>query len=363
MKARNHILPLTGLRFCAAFYVFLFHIHIRWPLTHNFFLKNILDQGAIAMSVFFMLSGLLLSYNYTDLKYSYKEYFVNRFSRIYPVYLVAALITLPLFGVGLENNSYLGMIKSFLQILFLIFTNIFLIQACFPPLFNYWNDCGSWSISVEMFLYLILPFVLPIFLKYDKKKLFLTIFLFYILSILPGICVSLFNNPSNNVFYSMPIFRLPEFLIGVCLYLVMRSISISEYRRNVFQVGSITIFFLYLGMLGLKLPMYVGHNWITIPLISFLIFSLASGKGIISSLLSIRLFVWLGKISYCFYSFQILMFFVLIDNHEKIVDFTPVLKNNLALTLVSFLFLVIVSAIGYCFIEEPARRWIKVKFN
>jgi hypothetical protein len=58
MKDEKEIFPLTGLRFVAAFYVFLFHIHIRWPISSHSFAKNVLDQGAIGMSLFFMLSGL-----------------------------------------------------------------------------------------------------------------------------------------------------------------------------------------------------------------------------------------------------------------------------------------------------------------
>ena len=53
---------LTGLRFVAAFYVFLFHIHIRMPLTENTFLAGIIGQGAIGMTIFFVLSGFILTH-------------------------------------------------------------------------------------------------------------------------------------------------------------------------------------------------------------------------------------------------------------------------------------------------------------
>jgi peptidoglycan/LPS O-acetylase OafA/YrhL len=49
------------LRFFAALYVFIFHIHLRWPLApESTFLSNLLGQGAIGMSLFFVLSGLVL---------------------------------------------------------------------------------------------------------------------------------------------------------------------------------------------------------------------------------------------------------------------------------------------------------------
>jgi peptidoglycan/LPS O-acetylase OafA/YrhL len=48
----SEIFPLTGLRFVAAFYVFLFHIQIRWPLVGRGALENLLAQGAVGMSFF-----------------------------------------------------------------------------------------------------------------------------------------------------------------------------------------------------------------------------------------------------------------------------------------------------------------------
>lgn len=37
MVGRKEVPALIGLRFVAAFWVFLFHVHIRWPLTENAF--------------------------------------------------------------------------------------------------------------------------------------------------------------------------------------------------------------------------------------------------------------------------------------------------------------------------------------
>jgi len=71
LVSQKEILPLTGLRFVAAFYVFLFHIHIRWPLAGQPFLKNVLDQGAVGMSLFFVLSGFVLAYRYADVRSTY----------------------------------------------------------------------------------------------------------------------------------------------------------------------------------------------------------------------------------------------------------------------------------------------------
>jgi len=49
MEEKQEILSLTGLRFVAAFYVFLFHIQIRWPIVDHWFAKNVLEHGALGI--------------------------------------------------------------------------------------------------------------------------------------------------------------------------------------------------------------------------------------------------------------------------------------------------------------------------
>lgn len=63
--------------------------------------------------------------------------------------------------------------------------------------------------------------------------------------------------------------------------------------------------------------------------------------------------VWLGKISYCFYSFQ---FHVLEGMRWLISDEKTGAFGYFAL---SFLVLMIVSAFAYHLVEEPSRRWIR----
>lgn len=358
MKDEKEILSLTGLRFVAAFYVFLFHIHIRWPISSHFFAKNVLDQGAIGMSLFFMLSGFVLAYRYADERATIKYYLINRFARIYPIYAVAALVTLPWLGINYVGNSLIDAIKCISQIMLLLVSNIFLIQAWFPQYFGFWNDGGSWSISVEAFCYILLPFLLPSLSKFSMKRLFLIGAVCWFLAVLPGLSAAMFSSPTNVVYYSMPIFRLPEFLIGTCTYLAIRLGFACRWGASL-QVAILVVFLLYLGAAGAAMPLYVGHNWIALPVIAFIIFSLSNGKGLVAAILTSRAFVWLGKISYCFYSFQSLIILLLISHHDKLIQAVPALSNNKLLAITSLTVLVVLSASGYYLIEEPARQWIR----
>jgi peptidoglycan/LPS O-acetylase OafA/YrhL len=313
------------------------------------------------MSIFFILSGFVLAYRYaSEDAFNIKGYITNRFGRIYPIYLLAAIVTLPWLGVDF-GNSTAAMIQGFWKACFLIFTNIFLIQAWFPQLFSYWNDGASWSISVEVFCYALFPFILQMLTKASKRQLFYLILLCYFSATLPGISVKLFDSPSSGIFYSMPIFRLSEFVIGICIYLAIRAgFSYSPISRILVVVY--ISFFVYLGILGPLLPIYVGHNWVSLPLIALMIQQLATKESAISKILSGNIFVWLGKISYSFYSFQALIILALISYHEDLVALVPILSNNKILAFVSIVLLIVLSAFCYHFIETPLRRSIR-KFH
>jgi peptidoglycan/LPS O-acetylase OafA/YrhL len=358
LEAEKEISPLTGLRFIAALYVFSFHMHIRWPISSQSFVKNFLDQGAIGMSLFFMLSGFVLAYRYADDRSTLNDYLINRFAKVYPVYAVTALITLPWIGIELVSDSLADKLRWTGQIALIVLSNVFLIQAWFPQYFNHWNNGGSWSISVEVFCYVMLPFLLPSLLQASMKRLFVIAAACWLMAALPGLSAALFSSPSNTIYYSMPIFRLPEFLIGSITYLAIR-LGFSYRSGAALQVFMPVTLLIYLGVWGPQMPLYVGHNWITLPIIAFIIFSLSKDNGPVASILGSRVFVWLGKISYCFYSFQALIILSLTSYHDKLIQLAPALSNNKLLALASFAFLVALSASSYYLIEKPARRWIR----
>lgn len=316
------------------------------------------------MSLFFMLSGFVLAMRYTDSGIPFKKYFLNRFARIYPVYIAAAIFTLPWIGISLEGGSTLATIKNVGQIIFLVTMDIFLIQAWFPPLFSLWNNGGSWSISVEAFCYLLLPVVLPTLARFTQRQLLQSMAVCYILAILPGFCVVLFDFTVRGTFYSMPLFRLPEFLIGAQTFLLWRSgLRLRASACHELVIAGLLTF--YLAFMGAMLPeslgqnRYIIHDWIVLPVISLLILSLIHGQGVFSKLLSTAPMVWLGKISYCFYAFQAIIILGLISDHDRIVEAFPALSDNHLLLAVAFVLLLAMSAAGYYLIEEPARKRLR----
>src|ERR1035438_10214838 len=95
-EAKPQILALTGLRFFLAIWVVVFHLTSPGgPLGHAVstapdWLCCLVRTGYVAVGVFFVLSGFVLSYNYSLARpWSFTEmatFGIARFARVYPAY-------------------------------------------------------------------------------------------------------------------------------------------------------------------------------------------------------------------------------------------------------------------------------------
>src|SRR2546425_2441543 len=362
MQHEREILPLTGLRFVAALYVFLFHLHIRWPLAGQDFVASVLSQGAVGMTIFFMLSGYILAYRYDLAEVPLRDYALNRFARIYPVYVVAGLLTLPWIGVSLGGVSARDAFLGFAQLCALVVANALLLQAWFPQMLGYWNIGASWSISTEAFFYLLFPLLLKHIRPLPIVQLSGLIAIAYVLCVLPGFVSVAFRQPGPAIwyYYSMPIFRLAEFVLGICAYFVVgHAYRLLGARLNKMAYAMIAISIVYLGLFGPRLPYYVTHNWLIVPAVFLTLLVLSRPDSIASRVMASTPMVWGGKVSYCFYSFQVPIVLWLVSHHDALVQALPLLADNRLVLIVAALILTAMSALGYYFIEEPSRAAIR----
>src|SRR5260370_23164286 len=88
---------LTGLRFIAASLVFLCHTHSSSNLP--IFMRIFVFSGYNGVTLFFILSGFVLCYNYYDAFKNqfpppHKSFFLANFARIYPLHFLVLLLFL-----------------------------------------------------------------------------------------------------------------------------------------------------------------------------------------------------------------------------------------------------------------------------
>jgi peptidoglycan/LPS O-acetylase OafA/YrhL len=351
------LLSLTSLRFVAAFYVFLFHMHIRWPLVAPGYLENVLSQGAIGMTIFFMLSGFILSHRYADAPLDWRNYVKSRVARIYPIYLVAAAITLPWMIVQVAH-IFTDVPHALGSGTALFVSNIFAIQAWFPQMFSLWNDGSSWSISAEAFFYALFPAIIGLLGRIEFDDIIKIGLVTYVICVFIGFSSVSFGDKTAPfaVFYAMPIFRLPEFVIGIVVYIVSRNIKM-PFKSDLILATTLFALLFYLSLFGQSVSGFISHSWLAVPCVAVVLLVLSRGDGVIANrVMSAGILVWGGRISYCFYSFQAFIFLALKSKREWLISHMPVLSDNRLLCIGAFILLLGMSAIGYHWIEEPLRR-------
>lgn len=142
---------LTSLRFPLALHVALYHT-VR-PFGRWGVFAPLMASGYSAVSFFFLLSGFILTYSHAA-EYerglgSARRFWMARFARIYPVYLLgvllAAYVDRNLFAYSIERKALLAsfvMVQSW---------SSRLVQNFYVP---------AWSLSCEAFFYLVFPFLL-----------------------------------------------------------------------------------------------------------------------------------------------------------------------------------------------------------
>ncbi|GKW30268.1 acyltransferase family protein [Pectobacterium brasiliense] len=333
----NQLHGLTIFRFIAAFYVFIFHCQIRYPLDVPNFVTRALNNGAIGMSFFFVLSGFVMAWSARNGIRS--DYLRARISRIYPAYILMGIISLP-FLFDIENEK---LIPS----LVLYFSGM---QSWIPDSFSSWHFIGSWSVSTELFFYMVFPLILPLINKNPKSSLLIA----YVITSLIIPFSMVFSGSSNMpYFYISPIHRLPEFIIGIALGVMYTNGFKLTMKRYQLLLAAFSLLIL-LFVSPISNDGYMKRNFATVLATASLVFVFACSK--VEMNVFTRPFIWLGKISYSFYLMQIpiILFFLKypsvflgMENYQVWVVFG-------ALNL-------ILAAVSYYFVEEKFIIKIKKK--
>lgn len=153
----REIKTLTGLRGYAALWVCVFHYALGWQ-DYDSWAMPLVRKGNYGVAVFFVLSGFILSYVYkqwfTDevAAPAYRLFLWHRFARIYPLHALTLFLMLIVMVWGITSFGRDDNAVTFAL-------NLLLLQAWGYPDSVTWNP-PSWTISVEMFAYLLFPLTL-----------------------------------------------------------------------------------------------------------------------------------------------------------------------------------------------------------
>ena len=337
---------LTGLRFIAALAVFF--SHLGWDPSESL-VGRLFEQGFVGVSFFFVLSGFVLSHSYKqrlkDDTISIKSYYLLRLARVGPLHLATAL---PYFALLYDDNW---------RAIFGGVMNILLLQSWLPHSGIYFSlNAPSWSLSNEVFFYLVFGFLVVL-----SDKNLLRVFFALALGVIFGAfwaTVSFENyvfmgsrSISHWLFYIFPLFRLLEFICGMLLYNFWYS-GLAP-RRSFFIIS---FFLLVTAMFfGAFVPEAFRYSLFYLPFICFLLFSSLRGDAFGVRWLSARWAIFLGKISFAFYLLH-LNILSMIYNFYKPDEVGVVLY-----ALISLIIIAIASIAAYYLLERPAETFLRKK--
>lgn len=307
---------LTGLRWLAAFTVFLHHAGGRFGLP-----RSSVPLGSLAVSFFFVLSGFILTYVYADrLKSSARSigrFYFTRWARIWPLHVVCLILCL---AVLTPANKFHDLSATGPQLV----ANVLLVQSWIPNddwVFSF--NGVSWSISTELFFYICFPLLL---LGGARRFWFKLVAVW---TIVLGILVTAGPLESLEAFSAVdffrlghvnPLVRLAEFATGMAVgHLFLRfpdaRLTGTRWGDTILELGIVALICGWIPLLrGLGIMTFVDAmpfsgkslvSWFRIasPVLPFAlaIYVFARSGGWLARVLSSRGFVYLGEISFAFY--------------------------------------------------------------
>ena len=355
------------MRAIAAFLVF-FHHHPTTALVIG--PLRLWREMHVGVTLFFVLSGLVITWRYDDPADDrirpIGTYFLNRFARIYPLYLVLVIPTL------LLRHQTSGLMW---------FLNLTLFKG-FSDTYKLAGIGQSWSLTVEECFYATAPLLFLVWRR--SKPLAFGIALAVLAALL-----SLATVPALAAIFGPPRFvllytyfgRFFEFFVGVWLAKRLSGWRPVAARRSpalpgwtlAGGAGIIGVIFALAALgradplsYGLYAPPGIALNNVVLPFfIAALYWGLVTEPSWIRSVLSTRLGGLLGRSSYAFYLIH--QGAVLVAITGLLVSASALLgagaagaaKSFLAAPAGLFLFVVLLSFALYELIEHPANRLIR----
>ena len=345
---------IDGLRAVAILSVIFYHAQITIYSFQPF------KGGFVGVDIFFVISGylitsIILNELITTKAFLFKNFYKRRIRRVLPALLFVMISSLPFAWIALYPLDFVSFSKSIIYSLGFS-SNFFFHYSGLEygsPESIYKPFLHTWSLSVEEQYYIFFPFLMFIAFKYFKKYFFLILLLGFLLSLSFADWGS--KNYPSLTFYFLHT-RFWELLAGSLLAYMQINFS------NMYQYNLLNKIFPSIGLflIGYSVVFFndnTSHPSLNtlVPVIgaSLVIWFTNKKNDVITKILSSRLFVGCGLISYSLYLWHYPIFSFA---HHFGIDFNAAEVKLLLIALA-----IALSVFTYFFIEQPARKTIRFK--
>ena len=344
------IKTLTSLRLIFAIMVFGAHCYV----IDKFFDIHFFKEGFVGVSFFFVLSGFIIAYNYQEKlqenKITKHAFWVARIARVYPLHWLTLFIAAVLGGYVITSGA-MDWLKHFLASFTL--TNAYIPKADYFFSFN----SPSWSLCCEQLFYLCFPFLVPLAKNYRHL-----LYLFGFMAAL--IIVGMYFTPEENIkeyWYVNPVTRFPDFIVGILLFQLyerLKNKNITSLQGSLFEIAAIVLFlgFYFYAAEIPKVYRYSCYYWLPIAVV---LISFSLQKGFVSRLLSNRILIIGGEISYSFYLIHL---FVLLSYAKWQKESNFHIDWYISIPIL-FCIIILLSLLSYSYFEKPMNKLIKSLLN
>jgi len=339
MKYRPEI---DGLRALAVLPVILFHAGFK-----------AFSGGYVGVDVFFVISGFLITtIILNDLvkeRFSLLVFYEKRARRILPALLTVILSITPFALFYLTPEDFQSFGESVLS------ANLFLSNFFFASEVDYFATKAelkpllhTWSLAVEEQYYIFFPLMLISIWSINRKLLFISILGTFILSLTLAVGnYGIFQNEALS-FFLLPT-RAWEILLGsLCsLFVLHNKKQFSTLVNQAFSALGLMLIVYSIFYFDESMPT-PGLYTLAPTLGAALILICARKQTLVNSLLSFKIFVWCGLISYSSYLW-----------HQPIFAFARYITFNRTTFLIQLLCIVLtifLAFITWYFVETPIRK-------
>ena len=288
--SRDYRPDVDGLRAIAVSCVLFFHAEVPG-----------FGGGFVGVDLFFVISGFLITRNiyldHRDGRWSFTEFYLRRARRLLPALLVTLFFT---FAAGvvflapehLERLGHSLAYSTFFTSNFLFWSEAgyFDTSSDFKPLLH------TWSLAVEEQYYLLWPALLVFGLTLRRRSALLGGIALFSLSLICG--EILLRGEPAAVFYLMP-FRFFEFLIGTATFWLSRYRARGGAAPELLTGSGLALIGTAVFGLGESSPFPGLHG--LLPTIGAALIIAAGGPRWLGWLLTNRVSVYIGLISYSLY--------------------------------------------------------------
>ena len=302
---------LTGLRFVAALLVFVSHYPV--PGVAGTPLR-MMRSGYMAVTLFFVLSGFVLAYNYLERMETrltpgvVGEFLLARVARIYPLYAV-----LIVFAWLLSSPPRVPLWPYLLA-----------IQTWYPDVrFAFGLVEPSWSIGVEVFLYLAFPLLVPALahLRVLRSERRIALAALVVCAAMLGAAAwftvtgraelsSLDPASAHRWLYRTPVARLGDFLLGMLgAAYCLRLAPADPTTRSRWRVAAPAAIVVTLIFMALPWVFYSAFSWdvaYALPAAVIFVGLTLDPRARLARILGARPMRLLGEASYAFYLIHML---------------------------------------------------------